>query len=34
MNTLTVTTKGQVTLKQDILKHLGAKPGRSSLWKP
>lgn len=28
MNTLTITAKGQVTLKQDILKHLGAKPGQ------
>ena len=25
--TLTVTTKGQVTLKKDVLKHLGIKPG-------
>ncbi|MBZ0222417.1 MAG: AbrB/MazE/SpoVT family DNA-binding domain-containing protein [Dokdonella sp.] len=28
MNALTITAKGQVTLKRDILKHLGAKPGQ------
>ena len=27
MGTLTVTAKGQVTLKQDVLKHLGVRPG-------
>ena len=27
MNTLTVTAKGQVTLHDDILKHLGINPG-------
>jgi AbrB family looped-hinge helix DNA binding protein len=27
MSTLTVTTKGQVTLRKDILKHLGVAPG-------
>ena len=27
MTTLTVTAKGQVTLKQDLLKHLGVSPG-------
>ena len=27
MTTLTITTKGQVTLKQDLLKHLGVAPG-------
>lgn len=27
MTTLTITTKGQVTLKQDLLKHLGVGPG-------
>jgi AbrB family looped-hinge helix DNA binding protein len=27
MSTLTVTAKGQVTLRRDILKHLGARPG-------
>jgi AbrB family looped-hinge helix DNA binding protein len=27
MSTLTVTTKGQVTLRKDILKHLGVQPG-------
>lgn len=25
--TLTVTAKGQVTLRKDLLKHLGARPG-------
>lgn len=28
MITLTVTTKGQVTLKQELLHHLGLKPGQ------
>ena len=27
MGTLTVTTKGQVTFRKDILKHLGVGPG-------
>ena len=27
MTTLTITVKGQVTLKQDLLKHLGVGPG-------
>jgi AbrB family looped-hinge helix DNA binding protein len=27
MGTLTVTAKGQVTLRKDILKHLGVHPG-------
>lgn len=27
MSTLTVTAKGQVTLKKDVLRHLGVKPG-------
>lgn len=27
MTTLTVTAKGQVTLKQELLKHLGVGPG-------
>jgi antitoxin PrlF len=28
MNGLTVTAKGQITLRKDLLKHLGAKPGQ------
>jgi AbrB family looped-hinge helix DNA binding protein len=28
MNTLTVTAKGQVTLRKDILEHLGVEPGQ------
>jgi bifunctional DNA-binding transcriptional regulator/antitoxin component of YhaV-PrlF toxin-antitoxin module len=27
MSTLTVTAKGQVTLRKDLLKHLGVRPG-------
>jgi AbrB family looped-hinge helix DNA binding protein len=27
MTTLTVTARGQVTLKKDVLKHLGIRPG-------
>lgn len=27
MTVLTITAKGQVTLKQDLLKHLGVRPG-------
>jgi AbrB family looped-hinge helix DNA binding protein len=29
MSTLTVTAKGQVTLRKDILKHLGVQPGET-----
>ena len=28
MGTLTVTAKGQVTLRKDLLQHLGIKPGQ------
>ena len=28
MPTLTVTAKGQVTLKRDLLRHLGVEPGQ------
>lgn len=28
MATLTVTTKGQVTLRKDLLQHLGVQPGQ------
>ena len=28
MTRLTVTAKGQITLKQDLLKHLGVSPGQ------
>lgn len=28
MPTLTVTTRGQVTLRQDVLRHLGIRPGQ------
>jgi bifunctional DNA-binding transcriptional regulator/antitoxin component of YhaV-PrlF toxin-antitoxin module len=28
MKTLTVTAKGQVTLRRDLLKHLGVEPGQ------
>lgn len=27
MTTLTVTSKGQITIKKDLLRHLGAEPG-------
>jgi AbrB family looped-hinge helix DNA binding protein len=27
MSTLTVTAKGQITLRRDVLKHLGVEPG-------
>lgn len=27
MSTLTVTTKGQITLRKDLLRHLGVHPG-------
>ena len=29
MTVLTITAKGQVTLKQDLLKHLGGSPGEN-----
>jgi hypothetical protein len=29
MSTLTVTSKGQVTLRKDVLDHLGVQPGLS-----
>ncbi len=29
MSTLTVTAKGQVTLRKDLLKHLGVQPGET-----
>jgi len=28
MNPLTITAKGQVTLRKDLLKHLGVRPGK------
>lgn len=28
MGTLTVTTKGQITLKQELLRHMGVRPGQ------
>jgi antitoxin PrlF len=28
MNSLTVTAKGQITLRKDLLKHLGVTPGQ------
>ena len=28
MTTLTITSKGQVTLRKDVLKHLGVEPGQ------
>jgi antitoxin PrlF len=28
MTTLTITAKGQVTLKKELLRHLGVKPGQ------
>jgi len=31
MGTLTITAKGQVTLRKDILKHLGVHPGEKIL---
>jgi bifunctional DNA-binding transcriptional regulator/antitoxin component of YhaV-PrlF toxin-antitoxin module len=27
MTTLTITTKGQLTLRQDLIRHLGLRPG-------
>ena len=32
MSTLTVTAKGQVTLRKDLLKHLGVHPGEKLPW--
>ena len=32
MTQLTVTAKGQVTLRKDLLKHLGLKPGTVFEW--
>jgi antitoxin PrlF len=32
MNKLTITTKGQVTLRKDLLKHLGVEPGERLPW--
>jgi bifunctional DNA-binding transcriptional regulator/antitoxin component of YhaV-PrlF toxin-antitoxin module len=32
MSTLTVTAKGQVILRKDILKHLGINPGEKLPW--
>ncbi len=29
MGTLTITSKGQVTLRKDLLNHLGVKPGET-----
>ena len=29
MSTLTITAKGQVTLRKDLLKHLGVEPGET-----
>src|ERR1700760_69342 len=29
MSTLTITAKGQVTLRKDLLKHLGVQPGET-----
>ncbi|HRE44268.1 MAG TPA: AbrB/MazE/SpoVT family DNA-binding domain-containing protein [Terricaulis sp.] len=31
MTTLTITAKGQVTLRKDLLEHLGAQPGQKVL---
>jgi bifunctional DNA-binding transcriptional regulator/antitoxin component of YhaV-PrlF toxin-antitoxin module len=31
MSTLTVTAKGQVTLRKDVLEHLGVHPGERNL---
>jgi AbrB family looped-hinge helix DNA binding protein len=31
MSTLTVTAKGQVTLRKDVLQHLGVRPGQKLL---
>jgi len=33
MSTLTVTTKGQITLRKDLLEHLGVAPVRRSPWR-
>jgi bifunctional DNA-binding transcriptional regulator/antitoxin component of YhaV-PrlF toxin-antitoxin module len=32
MSTLTVTAKGQVTLRKDLLKHLGEQPGEKIIF--
>jgi hypothetical protein len=32
MSTLTVTAKGQVTLRKDLLDHLGVHPREKSSW--
>jgi hypothetical protein len=32
MSTLTVTAKGQVTLRKDLLQHMGVHPGDRSPW--
>lgn len=32
MSTLTVTAKGQVTLRKDLLEHLGVHPGEKITW--
>jgi len=34
MTTLTVTAKGQITLKQDLLEHLGVSPGQKIAVEP
>ncbi|HLG80333.1 MAG TPA: AbrB/MazE/SpoVT family DNA-binding domain-containing protein [Bradyrhizobium sp.] len=31
MSTLTITAKGQITLRKDLLKHLGVQPGEKIL---
>lgn len=32
MATLTVTTRGQVTFRKDVLQHLGIEPGKRLNW--
>jgi AbrB family looped-hinge helix DNA binding protein len=32
MKTLTVTERGQVTLRKDVLQHLGIRPGEKIEW--
>ena len=34
MATMTVTSKGQVTLRKDVLRHLGIKPGEKIKHRP
>jgi AbrB family looped-hinge helix DNA binding protein len=34
MDTLTVTAKGQVTLRKELLKHLGVRPGEKIVIDP